>query len=483
MGAWNALQRADLLFLRTAMHPTVRHLTSNGIVFETFDHLYDRKESFELLYAKIADQLLSAASVQPVTYAVPGHPLVGEESVRLILQAAEERDIPVELIPSMSALDAIFAATGLDPIAGLQVYDALSFTPNQLIAGRPAVFLQVYNSFVASELKLDLLQVLDADTPVVILQAVGIPGEEHLCEMPLKLIDHQPFDHLSSLLIPVVETEKHSISSHSLDPLVEVMQRLLAPDGCPWDRKQTHDSLGRFLIEEAYEVIDAVAQKDYDALCEELGDVLLQIVFHSLLASQCGAFDIDDVVHTVTAKMKRRHPHVFGTVEADDEQAVLRNWEAIKRMEKAIRGDSASEDKSLLSGIPRQLPALMLAEKTQKKAAQVGFEWDSVAGAWAKLEEELQELTAAMATGTDEARTHELGDVLFALVNVARYLKIDPEDALRKTTDKFMRRFHYIEQSAARKGQTLSEMTLSEMDEYWDEAKKLEGRSNRTEHR
>ena len=197
--------------------------------------------------------------------------------------------------------------------------------------------------------------------------------------------------------------------------------------------------------------------------------MLLQVVFHAQLAEENGAFNIDDVIQTITEKMKRRHPHVFGDVQAADAKAVLANWEAIKQAE---RKEEDPPEKSLLSDLPRHLPALMYAEKAQKKAATVGFQWQNVHGAWEKLHEEIRELEEAIAAGNLEEQDAELGDVLFVLVNVARYLGIDPEAALRRTTEKFIRRFRFIEQSAARRGQTLHEMTLSEMDAYWNEAKK-----------
>jgi|LSQX01.1.fsa_nt_gb tetrapyrrole methylase family protein/MazG family protein len=468
VGAWEALRQARLRFLRTAIHPTVQELTARGIRFVTFDELYDKNPDFESLYRQIAERVIAAASQGPVTYAVPGHPLVAEESVRLIMLEAERQGLIAAVVPSMSALDAIFAAARQDPVAGLQVFDALAFEPNEWIPGRPAVFLQLYNRFVASQLKLALLEWLEPTTVVTLIKAAGT-SQEQVQSVALHELDRQPVDHLTSLFLPGTAHLPPPGSVHSLAPLTEVMKRLLAPDGCPWDREQTHSSLGRFLIEETYEVIEAIESQDYEALCEELGDVLLQVVFHAQLAEENGAFNIDDVIQTITEKMKRRHPHVFGDVQAADAKAVLANWEAIKQAE---RKEEDPQEKSLLSDLPRHLPALMYAEKAQKKAATVGFQWQNVHGAWEKLHEEIRELEEAIAAGNLEEQDAELGDVLFVLVNVARYLGIDPEAALRRTTEKFIRRFRFIEQSAARRGQTLHEMTLSEMDAYWNEAKK-----------
>lgn len=261
--------------------------------------------------------------------------------------------------------------------------------------------------------------------------------------------------------------------------LVEVMACLRGEGGCPWDREQTHTTLKRYLVEETYEVLDAIDDGDDRALCDELGDVLLQVVFHAQMAKERGAFDIGDVVSGLADKLIRRHPHVFGDAQAETAGDVVQKWEAIKREE---RQQANKPEGTLLSGVPRELPALSYAAKIQEKAAKVGFQWDDVSGAVAKVGEELAELQDAMGSMPpredlrQEQPAEELGDVLFSLVNVARYLKIDPEAALRTTTRKFMRRFGYIESRATEAGIPLTEMSLDQMDLLWDEAKRLERR-------
>jgi len=260
-----------------------------------------------------------------------------------------------------------------------------------------------------------------------------------------------------------------------LQPLLDIMARLRSPEGCPWDREQTHASLKRYLLEEAYELLDAIDAGDDAALIEELGDVLLQVVFHAQIASETGRFTMADVVDGLVRKLLRRHPHVFGDAHAEDAAAVVRTWEAIKQREKA--GREATEESSLLDGIPRHLPALLEAEKLQDRAARVGFQWDDVAGAWEKVHEELAELKQASteegeaAEGARARVVEEFGDVLFALVNVARYLQVDPEQALRAANAKFRRRFRHIEARARAQGRRLEDMTLAEMDALWEEAK------------
>lgn len=250
-----------------------------------------------------------------------------------------------------------------------------------------------------------------------------------------------------------------SISGDALDELLGIQKRLLAPGGCPWDREQDHRSLIRYLVEETYEVIEAINEGDMDKLREELGDLLLQVVFHAALAEARGDFDFAAVTRTVSQKMVDRHPHVFGTMPLHTSEDVLDKWEGFKRRE---------GKRHLLEGIPAALPALLRAQKIQEKMARVGFDWPDIEGARQKLQEELQELEEAAAP--DEI-LDEVGDVLFAVVNLARFRNTIAEQALQKANDKVSRRFRYIEQKLEESGRSFAEMSLAEMDAWWDEAK------------
>jgi tetrapyrrole methylase family protein/MazG family protein len=270
--------------------------------------------------------------------------------------------------------------------------------------------------------------------------------------------------------------------SKSFDELVQLMARLRAPDGCPWDRKQTHASLKPYLVEEAYEVLEAIDHTDVTRLREELGDVLLQVLFHAQIGTEQEKFSIEDVIHTLAEKLVRRHPHVFGTAEQKQESLdaddVKVRWEQIKRNEREEKG----QDSSALDGVPKTLPALLRAYQVQARAARVGFDWSDLTPVLGKLEEELREFRDAMAASTTaapststEAKEHvesELGDVLFTIVNVARFLKINPEEALRKTINRFIDRFQYMEAQATLAGRSLQDMTLEEMDAFWEQAKR-----------
>ncbi len=266
-----------------------------------------------------------------------------------------------------------------------------------------------------------------------------------------------------ALYVPAIGTDA------SFDAFQEVIAHLRAPDGCPWDRKQTHLSLRSGLLSEVYEVLDALDSGNMRSLREELGDLLLQIVMQAQIARETGAFSMVEIVQGISRKLVHRHPHVFGAVQVDGAENVLAMWEEIKAGEREQNGDA--QEKGMLDGVSLSYPALAQADEYQDRVSRVGFDWDTIDGVWAKVFEELNELQQAQ--GLQE-QTAELGDMLFALVNLARWLKIDPESALRETNQRFRRRFRFVEAGARKEGRSLQEMTLAEMDAYWDEAKRLE---------
>jgi MazG family protein len=252
--------------------------------------------------------------------------------------------------------------------------------------------------------------------------------------------------------------------------LLQVMARLRAPDGCPWDREQTHASLGPYLLEETYEALEAIDREDHTELCKELGDVLLQVVFHAQLASEAGRFTMADVCQAIVGKLVHRHPHVFADVRVDGSEQVLSNWEELKRQEK----EDADTPHSALDGVPAQLPALLRAQRVQSRASRVGFDWDQLDGPLDKVEEEFAELRQEWEQGQTASAEEEMGDLLFALVNASRFLKINPEDALRRGVAKFERRFRAVEAAFEAEGRRLSDASLEEMDAVWDRIKAQE---------
>lgn len=252
------------------------------------------------------------------------------------------------------------------------------------------------------------------------------------------------------------------------DELLTIMKRLRGPGGCPWDAEQTHESLTRYLLEETYEVIEAIDSKSTEHLKEELGDLLLQPVFHAAIAEEAGSFTMADIIATLCDKLVRRHPHVFGDMQIADSAAQIENWEQIKKAEK---GD---ERKSALSGVPPHLPALLKAQKVTEKAARVGFDWEHTDQVMAKVLEELHEFQEALIARDNDQMEAELGDLLFAIVNLGRFLSINPEEALRKTITRFQKRFEFVEDSLHNQGRRMIETPLQEMDQLWEEAKRIE---------
>lgn len=478
-GVYNLLSRENKIVFRTGRHPVVRELAERGICFTTFDHFYEEKGTFSEVYRDIAVALLEMftqdAGLQRVIYGVPGHPLVAEESVQILLKDCHTQNVKVTIIPGMSFLDSLFASLRLDLAGGLLILDALDLKAAKLNPAVHAVFTQVYNRFVASDLKLFLLEFYPPEHPAVIVRAAGLAGDEWIHRGPLWELDHgDTFDHLTSVyLAPLEKTPPRAGEQYSLEPLFAVMDTLLSPQGCPWDREQDHFSLKPYLLEEAYEVLEAIDSGDMYKLKEELGDLLLQIVFHTALARQRDDFDFKGVVEEITEKMVRRHPHVFGDVKVNDSEDVLHNWEQIKAQERAGAGADKSGTAGIMDKVNRSLSALLLAEQVQKKAAKVGFDWPHAQGAWDKLAEEIRELKEVWEEDTNNVED-EIGDLLFSVVNISRFAHISPEAALLKANQKFIRRFRYIEDKLREKGLKWEQMDLHNLDSLWEDAKKRE---------
>jgi tetrapyrrole methylase family protein/MazG family protein len=458
--AWRILESAGEVYLRTARHPTVAELPA-ATTCQAFDAVYESAETFEAVYEQIAQQVFALGQrEQGVIYAVPGHPLVGETTVLRIRQLAAENHVPVRIVAGLSFIEPTLTALGIDPFDGLQLCDAMVLAQRlhpSLDPDVAALIGQVYSRDLASELKMTLMHLYPDDHPVRLVYHAGLP-EGTVQDIALYQLDRQAkLDHLTSAYLPPLAA-KGSLSSYQ-----EVLARLRAPDGCPWDREQTHESLRTSLLEETYEVLDALDRDDMGDLKEELGDLLLQVLFHAQIANEDGDFRLADSMRYTIEKLERRHPHVFGDQTVEDSEEVLRNWEQIKRQE---RGTASFT--SMLAGLNKALPALSQAHEMQRRVARVGFDWPTVDPVLAKVREELTEFLAAP---QDDARAAELGDLLFSMVNLARWYTIDPESALREANQRFARRFAVIEQAALAQGRPLEEMTLEEMDAIWDRAK------------
>ena len=494
--ALETLRAARHVYLRTARHPIVDELAGDlrpDARVRAFDDLYESAASFDEVYAHIVTALLAAATAagdsagDPV-YAVPGHPLVGEASVRLLLDKADAHGVAVRIVDGLSFLEPAFAALRLDPLAaGLHIVDALEASRREatrheaatglqdlwagpssrlLNAQAPLLVGQVYDARTRSRVKLWLLERYPAQHPVTLVRAAGTAAAR-TDTLPLAELDHVAHEsgdgedapHLTSLYVPPLAPLDDPRSPNTLG---YITARLRAPGGCPWDREQTPASLTPYMIEEAYEAVDAIERADDADTVEELGDVLLQVVLHSQLAEEDGRFALADVAEEVNRKLVRRHPHVFGDVTVSGSSEVLRNWESIKRVEKGERRTS------VLDGVPPALPALLLAQTVGRKAAKVGFDWSDVGGTLAKVREELDEIAGAE---NQDERRDEVGDLLFALTSVCRHLDIDAEGALRGAVRKFEERFRHVEAIARDRGLDLTALDLEGLETLWQEAK------------
>lgn len=465
VGTLKLLQNSKSIFLRTEKHPTVDYLKELNIKFETYDSAYESYESFDEVYDFISTDLIEMHNkIGDIVYAVPGHPFVAEKSVSLLIELCKREKIQYEVLPAVSFIDAMMEALVIDPVEGIKIIDAFDIKNQVLDKRLGTIITQVYNSLIASEVKLHISEYYNDDMEIYFVRAAGIAGMESVRKIKLYELDRQlDIDYLTSIYIP-----KDLKAKADFPDLLQVMDKLRSPEGCPWDREQTHETLKKYLVEESYEVIEAIDEQNYDKIIEELGDVLLQIVFHAAIGKEDGYFDISDVLNAVCTKMIQRHPHVFGDVVVEDAEDVLTNWDAIKRKEKGISTKTEEMD-----SIAKSLPALIRAEKIQGKAKKVGFDWDKVEDAMDKVLEEFNEVKDVYKEENEARILDEIGDLLFACVNVARFLNVDSELALNSTNNKFIKRFSYIEETSKLKGLTLEEMTLEEMDVLWNEAKKI----------
>ena len=463
--AWSVLESSSTVYLRTQRHPTVQGLPSH-LILHSFDHLYEQAEDLPQVYESIAQEVIRLGQrPEGVVYAVPGHPLVGESTVTRILKGAEQIGLPVRVVNGISFISPVLVSLGMDALNGLQVADATELAARHhppLNPDVPALVGQLYSREVASDVKLTLMNQYPDNHLVMLLHATGTP-QERLETLPLYELDRRDdISHLTTLYVPPLPLPG------ALETFQDTIARLRAPDGCPWDREQTHLSLRRNLLEEAYEVLAALDGEDASALREELGDLLLQIVLHSQIAVESGEFSMADVVAAIDAKIKRRHPHVFGDLQVSGVGDVIANWETIKQVERA---DNGNGDKSALDGVPASLPALAQAEAYGERASRVGFDWPNVEGVLDKVAEEIREIQQA----AEADRADEFGDLLFALVNAARWMRIDPEAALRSANARFARRFRSVEAQARAQSRDLQGMSLTDLDQLWESAKRAGG--------
>lgn len=463
--ALHCCAEARRLFVQTAQTPCILPLTQEGLCFETMDALYEQAEDFDALQESIFARLLAACAEDSVTYALPGRGMGA--ALRLLLARAREAGVAVSVLPGIGYAEAALAqyAVAYDTIT-LAAANAL---PDGLDTDLPLAIEELDTKLRAGEVKLALQEYYPAAQEVYLYHMEQDGGYTQTC-LPLYELDRQQGFHATTVLY-VPPLEMLALERHGYRELERITRRLRAPGGCPWDYQQTHESLKKNLIEECYEVLDAIDRQDDDALAEELGDVLLQCVFHAEIARQQARFTGRDVTTAIVQKLIYRHPHVFGGTRADTPGEVLENWEKLKKKEKHLQTQAQA-----MQSVPRNLPALMRAVKVQKKAAQVGFDWSSAKDAIVKLTEEIGELTEAMQNNANIVE--EMGDIFFSAVNVARLLGLEPEEILGAASDKFIDRFTKMEQLASVNGKCLDKLELFEQDLLWSAIKSAENGQN-----
>lgn len=463
VGTYRKLKETALILARTEEHPAIQELKAEGVQMESFDSLYEQNDTFEAVYEQIVESLLKRSEREAVTYVVPGHPLVAEQTVQLLVEKERAGIVELNIVGGNSFLDPIFAALRIDPIDGFQLLDGTDFSRDAVQMTQHILIGQVYDSFIASEVKLSLMEKYPYDHLVTIVTAAG-SSMEKLTTVPLFELDRETeVDNLTTVYVPPVVLQDDRLKEWTT--FREIIAKLRSPEGCPWDREQTHSTLKKYLIEETYELLEAIEREDDEGIIEELGDVLLQVFLHAQIGEDDGYFTMEDILQNIGEKMIRRHPHVFGDVQVNSAEDVVENWQAIKATEQ-------DQSVSVLKGQERYASSLLTSLNYQKEAAKVGFDWPNIEGAMEKFEEEWKEFQVAIQTESKENQLDELGDVLFTTVNIARFLKLSPEEAMIHANEKFGARFKFVEQCVREGKAHFSKYTLEELEQFWQLGKR-----------
>lgn len=463
LGAVNRINSGKRNYLRTENHPTVEYFKKNNIPYKSYDYLYDTKDEFLDVYEDIVKNLIvETEKYGDINYYIPGNPMVAEKTVEILI----EKNIDIEIVSGMSFIEPMIELVGRDPINGLKIVDGAVFDSLIVDINVDIIVTQVYNDRILSEVKIILSEIYGDEYKVYLIHSAGIKGDESKSLIPIYELDKsREIGHLTSIYVPKMEEKNKKV--FDFNDLLGIMKVLRSEDGCPWDMEQTHESIRQSVIEEAYEVVDAIDSQDIDGLVEELGDLLLQVIFHGQIGFEDGEFNLYDVTSSLGNKLIYRHPHVFSEKKVEKSEEVVYNWNMLKYAKRDI---ASFTDK--LKDI-KGLPALMTSYKIQEKAADIGFDWDNIQGALDKVIEEYEEVVDSMKEfGIASKETEgEIGDLFFAVVNLSRFLYVNPEVALNTTINKFIERFEFMEKSSKEIGKELEEMTLTEMDNLWNAAK------------
>ena len=448
----NALTSGLPVFVQTKLHPSADYLRGQQIDVLSMDDLFESSDDFDALNDAIAERLCNMGDC---VYVATGN--IQRSQLPAIQRIANARGIQVAVLPYMTAGQIAFPER--EQAIAISAHDL----PEQIDPEQNYVVEEIDSRIVAGDAKLFLSEYYP-DESAVVLACIGNDGKYTSREIKLCELDRQKqYDATTILYVP--GTVYESRTRHGFDDVMRIVRRLRAPNGCPWDREQTHESLKNALLEESYELIDAIDEDDDAHICEEMGDVLLQFALHAAIAEEQSAFTARDACTELVEKLIYRHPHVFGSIRVSGSDEVLKNWDALKMSQR-----KQTTQTEVLKSVPKSFPALLRSRKVQKKAADVGFDWENAQQAFYKIGEETGELRMAMEQGSNIEE--EMGDLLFAVVNVARLLKLEPEFLLMQATDKFIQRFEKMEQLAKARGNELKDLPFPEQDKLWDEAKK-----------
>lgn len=463
LGAVERINSGDINYLRTEKHPTIKYFKDKDISYKSYDYLYNSEENFESVYEKIAKDLISKSSkYERINYFVPGNPMVAEKTVEILINSG----IEYEIISGMSFIEPLIELVEKDPINGLKIVDGFDFNYLTIDINSDMIITQVADDKTLSQVKITLSEVYGDEYIIYLIHSAGVKGEEEKHEIPIYMLDrNQKIGSLTSIYVPKIEGKSKNI--FDFVDLLDIMGILRSKDGCSWDIEQSHESIRQGLIEEAYEAVDAIDKGDVNSIVEELGDVLLQVIFHSQIGFEDGEFNIYDITSTLANKLIYRHPHVFEKKDVAKADEIVYNWNKLKYSKRNI--NKTSDKFKDLS----RLPSLMMSYKIQEKAAEIGFDWSGIKGHLDKIKEEYNEVLETI----DKYKVghkrieEEIGDLIFSIVNLSRFLGVNPEVALNSTIGKFVNRFEYMEEKAEEEGKSLEDMTLEEMDILWNQAK------------
>ncbi len=451
------LEATPLVLTRTLKHPTVNSL-SNRVKFESFDALYEEKETFDEVYQAIAEQIVQRLEKEDVVYAVPGNPFIAEKTVELLKKSLKN---DVKIIHGTSFMDVLISKIGFDPTNGLRLINALNL-PTITSNSEALLLIQCYDKIVASEAKIWLSQAFKDEQDVMIIRAIGTADEE-IVTLPLYQIDsYDKYDHLTSILVlPEEKTIRRDFAS-----LVDIVAYLRSDNGCAWDRAQTHQSVKGNFLEEAYEVAEAIENEDIYGLEEELGDMLLQVLFHAQIAKENGDFRLEDVVEGIADKLVIRHPHVYGEQKASTASEAHQSWD---KMKMTVNNQKTIAD--VMGKYTRGLPATFRTQKIANKAKKAGFKWQTEKAYLEKIEEELKEVKAEFISGNKSELSEELGDLLYAIVAFINILGFSSDELLHNAGDKFIQRFARLEKKLIAKNRSFSDLDEAEIISLWQAEK------------